>query len=872
MNKNYNAIARIVTLFIVLLGAVSLQAQQSPGQVILQVTDHLALYEVGPDGQRTLLATLPGSFGMLYNLNVEWNIPTWREIVTSPDGQYIAFVAYQLQGGETALFIYDVNQSSLTQVNLPGLGSIHWSPGSDAIALAPPEEYLDFAISLDRVYVYDLPADALVALPENSFAPLLWLPDNQRIVYVGPRLSCDDPCVVVRNLFVTDRTGGNSVALTDLGTQIPAATSVPFMFCFPQELLWNDVQQRIFYSLNCLDETERRLDLLYSVTLSQDNRFEGSLVSLFPNDTYSAILDIFPSENTSYIAVDGFSQPYIGGTESGYGAWRVLRLDEPGTLTVIAEHIVDTNLWQNLINAELSPDQESLAIGGYDPGIDATGYVAVIDLSSGQVISEQQTPNQVCNVQWVDNQEFVYTEYPDSNCNFYQPPGNTILYDLQTSSGQIVNNTGETLLLLAPPEVPSGSIPPTPENGPIVYVSKRTGNWEVYKMNPDGSDDTQLTNYSGKDWGPSWSPDGSKIVFESLRHHLSGELYTMNADGSNVTRLTSNTFYDDWPDYSPDGSQIVFVSERSGSDDELWVMNADGSGQTLLYDSAGDDTQPAWSPDGTKIAFASNQSGNWEVYVIPSTGGTATNLTNHPALDNIPAWSADGSQIAWVSNRTGFDVYAMPATGGAATNISNHGDYDSYPSYSADGALMAFISRRDGENEVWTMTVTGATPVQLTFNTAVEWDPDWVALTAGNQALLSAPAVIEAAIPDNTPRPSRLNALPRGKSEQTHANLFYVGAWVDETVAGTSVRTTHSIGGEVWFAFRGRQVILHIVKRPDALPIEVCIDDVCQSIDLYSAQPALSSITLGDLSAGTHTVHLRNDSAGYLSLDAIEVP
>jgi hypothetical protein len=241
-------------------------------------------------------------------------------------------------------------------------------------------------------------------------------------------------------------------------------------------------------------------------------------------------------------------------------------------------------------------------------------------------------------------------------------------------------------------------------------------------------------------------------------------------------------------------------------------------------------------------------------------------------MDRNPAWSPDGSQIAWESDRTGFDLYAMPSTGGTATNISNHSNYDSYPAYSPDGTLMAFISRRDGENEVWTMTVTGASPVQLTFNTAVEWDPDWVALTSGNQALLSAPAVIEAAIPDNTPRPERLTALPRGTSEQTHANLFYVGAWVDEIVSGASVRTTHSIGGEVWFAFEGTEVILHVVTRPDALPIEVCIEDVCQTLDLYSAQPTLSSITLGDLSAGTHTLHLRNDSAGYLSLDAIEIP
>jgi Tol biopolymer transport system component len=414
--------------------------------------------------------------------------------------------------------------------------------------------------------------------------------------------------------------------------------------------------------------------------------------------------------------------------------------------------------------------------------------------------------------------------------------------------------------------------PQPPENGPIVYVSKRTGNYEVYRINPDGSSDTQLTNYSGQDWGPAWSPDGSQIVFVSMRHHSSGEIYTMNADGSSVVRLTTNTVLDGDPDFSPDGSKIVFVSIRSGSYGELWTMNADGTGQTLLYDSTGDDTQPVWSPDGTKIAFSSDQSGNWEVWVVPATGGTATNLTHHSALDNKPAWSPDGTQIAFVTNRFGYDLYAMPATGGTATNISNHADYESYPAWSPDGTRMAFISTRDGDHELWTMVVGGASPVQLTFNTAKEWYPDWTALTAGNQALLSAPAVIEAAIPDNTPKPEKLNALPAGKSEETHLDLFYVGAWVDETVAGTSVRTTHSIGGEVWFSFEGTEVILHVVSRPDALPIEVCIDEVCQTLDLYSAQATLTSITLGNLQAGVHNVHIRNDSAGYLSLDAIEVP
>ena len=137
--------------------------------------------------------------------------------------------------------------------------------------------------------------------------------------------------------------------------------------------------------------------------------------------------------------------------------------------------------------------------------------------------------------------------------------------------------------------------------------------------------------------------------------------------------------------------------------------------------------------------------------------------------------------------------------------------------------------------------------------------------------MLSAPAVVGETIPDNTPKPTKLNALPTGKSEESQPDLFYVGVWVDETVTGAGVRTTHSVGGEVWFAFEGTAVVLHVVKRPDALPIEVCIDDACQTFDLYSAQTSLSSITIGNLKTGTHTVHILNDSASYLSLDAVEI-
>ncbi len=77
-------------------------------------------------------------------------------------------------------------------------------------------------------------------------------------------------------------------------------------------------------------------------------------------------------------------------------------------------------------------------------------------------------------------------------------------------------------------------------NGKIAFHSNRDGNWEIYTMNPDGSDQNRLTNNNYDDEGPAWSPDGSKIVFTSNRDG-NDEIYVMNPDGSGQTRITNNS-------------------------------------------------------------------------------------------------------------------------------------------------------------------------------------------------------------------------------------------------------------------------------------------------------------------------------------------
>ena len=93
----------------------------------------------------------------------------------------------------------------------------------------------------------------------------------------------------------------------------------------------------------------------------------------------------------------------------------------------------------------------------------------------------------------------------------------------------------------------------------------------------------------------TWSPDGSRFAFRSDRDDGNFEIYVMDVDGSNQQNLTNNHAYDWGPSWSPDGSRIVFHSYRDGNW-EIYVMDADGSNQQRLTDNPAADSLPCWSP------------------------------------------------------------------------------------------------------------------------------------------------------------------------------------------------------------------------------------------------------------------------------------
>ena len=260
------------------------------------------------------------------------------------------------------------------------------------------------------------------------------------------------------------------------------------------------------------------------------------------------------------------------------------------------------------------------------------------------------------------------------------PDGNSILF----ASGASASN--KTLWQMAvrepvrragePERLPFGGesqilAPAVSRQGRVAYMQTAV-RAHIWRLELGGSHRADMLpmNSTRLDHIPQYSPDGNRIAFVSNRSG-SYEIWLCEADGSNVMKLTSfGGPVVASPAWSPDGRRIAFYARPDGIN-ESYIVGADGGRPERLRGTQSGDWIYSWSRDGKSIYFGSDRSGKLQVWKVPAGGGDPVQITKQGGTYGVE--SPDGKFIYYLAETSegeGTELRRVPVEGGEEIRIT----------------------------------------------------------------------------------------------------------------------------------------------------------------------------------------------------------
>ena len=273
----------------------------------------------------------------------------------------------------------------------------------------------------------------------------------------------------------------------------------------------------------------------------------------------------------------------------------------------------------------------------------------------------------------------------------------------------------------------------------ILFTAARDGNYEVYIMNPDGSEQVNLTQHRAQDLEAVWSPTGEKILFVSDRGGVR-DLYLMDPDGTNVRRVFKSKI-EEWrtkPTWAPDGKQFTYERvNRTQFTVWLYIATLGEQEEALLVEG----TSPSWSPDGTEIACIVK--GRLTFINVHTQNLKQLLPKEATAWQRHPSWSVTGDKLAFAWNKKPWPpilpgehipnewldaetIYIINRDGtGLQQLVEEAGPYAQYPALSPSGDEVIYTQEVNGFLQIFKVDVNTGIRTQLTHIGVRNLGGDW---------------------------------------------------------------------------------------------------------------------------------------------------
>lgn len=287
------------------------------------------------------------------------------------------------------------------------------------------------------------------------------------------------------------------------------------------------------------------------------------------------------------------------------------------------------------------------------------------------------------------------------------------------------------------------SSPQANREGVIVFTSDRSGLPQVWMIDVDTREITQLTDVTEGACQADWSPDGTRIVYTSpctrkRAQYPGSSLYILDLETRQVTTLPPSLEGDFDPAWSPDGEWIAYTSLLNGKMQIMKIRVDNFETIIQLSDGAYDDQQPAWSPDGDRLAFVRDRSVG-QIWLMDQDGENPVQFTLSGAIDNSdPVWYAQEDLILF-SQVLGMGSPSKQIYGMRLEDMGTPEEYPILPGriseyiplmdhvdISPEGDRLAFdYWYFDVLSDIYIMTFPGSNLTQITVDPAMDYDPVW---------------------------------------------------------------------------------------------------------------------------------------------------